>query len=201
METLTRKQKETLDFIEQFSDSKGYSPSLREVAEGLRISLGTVQDRIAALKRKDFLTNEINLSRTLNINKFLNRIPIYSAAKAGQPRIVDEEIKDFFDPNTSLGLQTGDKALEIDGDSMIGAGIPDGSTIFFRLTKDIKENDIVVVRVDDGVTVKTFSKKRNKIILKPENSFYKPIELSAKDNFEILGKVVCVVNRFQNRKK
>ena len=196
MENLTRRQTETLDFIEQFSDTKGYSPSLREIANGLGISLGTVQDRITALKRKNLITNEINRSRTLNLNNPNNRIPIYSAAKGGQPRIVDEEVKDFFDPKISLGLQSGDKGLEIDGDSMIGAGISHGSTIFFRLTKDIKEGDIIVIRVEDGVTVKTFSKKRNKIILKPQNPLYKPIELGSKDDFEILGKVVCVVNKF-----
>jgi len=202
MMEITKRQQEIVDFIKEFTREKGYAPTIREIADAFNVSLGAIQDIMNALLRKNLIQKEKGLSRAIRLVESDKRIPLYSAARGGIPRIVDEKPKEYLNPETALGVKPGDKALQIVGDSMIEVGITDGSIVFFRPTKDVQDGDIVVVRLDDGVTVKTFMRHGKKIVLKPENQNYEPITLEASvDNFEILGKVISVVNRFTKFKR
>lgn len=202
MAEITKRQQEIMNFIREFTYKKGYAPTLREIAEAFQVSLGAVQDVVNALLKKNLIQKDKRLSRAIRLVDKDNRIPLYASARGGTPRIVDEEPKEYLDPETMLGIKPGDKALQIVGDSMIEAGITDGSIIFFRPTKDVRDGDIVVTRIEDGITVKTLAHHGKNVILKAENSNYKPIILEPSvDNFEILGKVICVVNLFTKLKK
>ena len=80
---------------------------------------------------------------------------------------------------------------------MVNAGIADGSVVFFRKVQDVKDNDIVVARVEEGVTVKRYGRQGKKIVLKPDNPLHDPIVVDpAVDSFEVIGKVVSVIKNY-----
>ena len=86
-------------------------------------------------------------------------------------------------------------ALKVKGESMIKAGIFEGDIVIVASGSEVKNNDIVVAMVDGEVTVKTFLKKEDKVILNPENEKFKPILVSEKNEFSILGKVTGVFRK------
>src|SRR5215208_4811183 len=93
---LTRRQKEVLDFIADFVNDNGYSPSFEEIAAGLKLaSLATVHKHIAALESKNYLKRSYNQSRSLEVlPKYLSEqkrfqvapeIPLEGRIAAGSP--------------------------------------------------------------------------------------------------------------------
>ena len=81
MEFLTPKQKRVLDFINNYSQKNGYSPSFREIAKFLGKSLSTAQHFISELQNKDFLRKQEKIARALTpqkptkpIDNFINTV-------------------------------------------------------------------------------------------------------------------------------
>ena len=66
---LTKRQKEVLDFIADFVEENGYSPSYEELAQGLQLaSLATVHKHIQALESRNYLRRLFNQSRSLEVS-------------------------------------------------------------------------------------------------------------------------------------
>ena len=81
---------------------------------------------------------------------------------------------------------------------MIDAGIPDGDLLAVHKTQQATNGQIVVARIDEEVTVKRFqrTRKRNQILLLPENPDYKPIEVDlGQQHFAIEGLSVGVIRQ------
>jgi repressor LexA len=196
---LSKRQQRVLEFIGDFGRDNGYSPSLREIAHDVGVTVGAIQKILRFLERKRFVTKEPMHSRAIRILRKTNddRIPIYAAARGGTPRVVDEEPQEYLDIRSTMGLKRGDKGVQVIGDSMIGAGIADGSVVFFRKIQEVREDDIIVARLEDGVTVKKYSREGKKVILKPENPLHEPLTVDTEvDSFDVLGKVVCVMKNY-----
>jgi repressor LexA len=83
--------------------------------------------------------------------------------------------------------------LKIKGESMINAGIPDGSHVLVQQQDSARDGDIVVALLNDSATVKTFYREKDHIRLQPENDFMDPIIVQ---EVEILGKVVSLIRYF-----
>jgi len=201
---ISKRQQEVLEFIESFGRDNGYSPSIREIAGEVGVTVGAIQKILRFLEKKRFITKEPMQSRAIRILRKINddRIPIYAAARGGTPRVVDEEPQEYLDIKSTMGLKQGDKGVHVVGDSMIGAGIADGSVVFFRKIQEVREGDIVVARLEDGVTVKKYSRQGRKVVLKPENPLHEPIMVDTEvDSFDILGKVICVMKNYLRRDK
>ncbi|HUI31065.1 MAG TPA: transcriptional repressor LexA [Candidatus Acidoferrales bacterium] len=201
-ENISGEQGKALEFVKRFMKMNGYAPSFREIGEYLGVSVGTVQDHIDALVRKRFLKKDPDRSRSLQLVEEENRIPIYAFVKAGSPGVADEEPVDHLTIEGTLGLKSGDRGMLVKGDSMVDAGITNGSIVFYRKTDFVNENAIVIARVGGGPVVKRFSRSGGRIVLKSENPNYKPIVVDKKDDdFEILGKVVSVVKNYEKNKR
>ena len=198
-ENIPERQRKVLDFIRRYLKMNAYAPSFREIGEELGITVGTVQDHIDALVRKRFLKKTPDRSRSLQLVEESKGIPIYAFVKAGPPGIAEEEPVDYLTIEETLGVKTGDRGMLVRGDSMIDAGITNGSIIFYRKADYVNENAIVIARVGGGPVVKRFSRSGGRIVLKSENPSYKPIVIDRKDeeaDFEILGKVISVVKNY-----
>jgi repressor LexA len=196
---ISKRQQEVLEFIENFGRDNGYSPSIREIAGEVGVTVGAIQKILRFLEKKRFIAKEPMQSRAIRVLRKVNedRIPIYAAARGGAPRVVDEEPREYLDIRSTMGLRSGDKGVQVVGDSMTGVGIADGSVVFFRKVQEVGEGDIVVARLEDGVTVKKYSRQGKQIILKPENPLHDPIMVDTEvDSFDILGKVVCVMKNY-----
>ncbi len=196
---ISKRQEDVLEFIENFGRDNGYSPSLREIARAVGVTVGAIQKILRFLERKRLIRKEANQSRAIRVLGKNNddRIPIYAAARGGMPRVVDEEPQEFLDIRLTMGLKRGDKGVHVVGDSMAGAGIVNGSVVFFRNVQEVREGDVVVARLEDGVTVKKYSRQGKKVVLKPENPLHDPIVVDTEvDSFDILGKVICVMKNY-----
>src|SRR3954469_7362885 len=138
---LTKRQKDFLDFLSTFLETKGYSPSYEEIAEGMSLaSLATVHKHILALTSKQYLKRGINQSRSLEISqKYYQEqrqhksmqpsmeIPLLGRIAAGVPveSLPGHDTVSFADftgdPNTY--------ALQVRGESMIEDHICDGDFV------------------------------------------------------------------------
>lgn len=101
------------------------------------------------------------------------QLPLYGRIAAGTPIEALRDPSNFIDVPASL-LSKGDHyALEVDGDSMIEAGILDGDTVIIQQTDTAENGAIVVALVDDGeVTLKRLRRKGASIALEPANAAY-----------------------------
>jgi repressor LexA len=207
---LTDRQNNILNFIKQFRNENGYPPTLREIGKRFQISSTFgVKRHLDALVRKGYLTVEGNASRGINIlninshsereavlesNDIFNKIPIVGRVAAGSPILALENIEGSILIDPSFMKKTQDSfALKVKGDSMINAGIFEGDLVIVQPNAEAKNGDIIVARLYDEVTVKTYENKNNNIRLIPENSEYQPLEINDNSEFTIVGKVTGVV--------
>ncbi len=201
--TLYRRQKQIVDFIAQYIQANGHSPTLQEIADAMGLSsLATVHEHIATLVRKGVLKKydgsvrglEIVDSRYGSSGNGLD-LPIMGFIAAGKP------IEPYTDPNATFtvspSMVTGKKrsfVLQVKGDSMVEEGILDGDYVLIEEDEEVKNGDIVVALLENGLaTLKRFFKEATRIRLEPANSSMSPIYAT---NVKVQGKVVGVIRRF-----
>ncbi|GAU79010.1 transcriptional repressor LexA [Fusibacter sp. 3D3] len=200
--TISKKQKQILDFLKDEVSKKGYPPSVREIclAVGLK-STSTVHMHLTKLEELGYIRRDPTKPRAIEIfdnadhtptdnviplvrdTKF---IPIIGEITAGQPILAVESFEDTF-PIPSDFVDEGNYfMLKIKGDSMIEAGIHDRDLVLVKQQNVANNGEIVVAMIDDSATVKTFYKEPSRIRLQPENSSMLPIYV---DDVQILGRV------------
>ena len=205
---LTERQQEILLFIEQFRESSGYPPTLREIGKkfGISSTFG-VKRHLDALVKKGYLIIESNASRGISLvrndedkakynygNDVFAKVPIVGRVAAGSPITAIENIEGSVIVDPAYIKKADDSfALRVKGDSMINSGIFEGDLVIVTPNKNAVNGEIVVAMLDDEVTVKTFENKNNKMRLIPSNDNYQPIEITTDREFSIVGKVVGVV--------
>jgi len=204
MQKLTARQKEVLEFIAEHSREHGYSPTLREIAEEFHLSVKAVHDHVAALTGKGYIRKEAKKGRTLelvdtgdefNIDGNV-RIPLLGTVAAGTPILTEENTEGVLKIHRSfLKKNRAYFALKVRGDSMEGAGILDGDIAVIEQRAAARNGEIAVVMLDDeGVTLKTFYKERNRVRLQPANPRYNPIYCSK--DVRVLGRLVQVIRSY-----
>ena len=208
--TLTDRQKDILNFIEQFRNENGYPPTLREIGKRFEISSTFgVKRHLDALVKKGYIAVESNASRGISYlrHEFDNtavkviasediftKIPIVGRVAAGTPILAIENIEGSLVIDPSFLNKSGEHfALKVRGDSMIDAGIFDGDFVIVSSRKEALNGEIIVAMVGDEVTVKSYENKSNRISLIPQNKNYSPIHIDSKSDFSILGKVSGVI--------
>ena len=204
---LTKRQKEFLDFLSDFLQKKGYSPSYEEIAEGLSLaSLATVHKHILALESKHYLKRGFNQSRSLELApKFYEdqkqnkppslEVPLLGRIAAGAPveAIAGQDTLNFSD----FAGDSGTYALQVRGESMIEDHICDGDFVLVQRSGEARDGDIVVALVDGmETTLKRFYQEPgDRVRLQPANASMDPIYV-AKDSLSIQGKVLAVLRKY-----
>lgn len=199
---LTPKQKQILDYIEQFIEGNGYSPSYREIAEHFQFSsVATVAEHIENLRLKGYLSSEAGY-RSLQVkevtveassNPFeLLTIPLLGAIQAGKPIEAVKTSETLEIPRDMMAKNA--FALKVKGDSMIDDGILEGDYVVVEPCQSPKNGDIIVALIDkDDVTLKRFYREKDHIRLQPANKKYQPIRVKT---VTIQGKVRGVIRKF-----
>ena len=201
--TLYKRQKQILDFISQYIQKNGYSPTLTEIAEAIGVSsLATVHEHLTAMEKKGVIKRYEGSVRGIElVDKKLGQltkgieIPIMGFIAAGKP------IEPYTDPNATVhispSLLTGKKrafVLQVKGESMIDDGILDGDYVVIEQKETANNGEIVVAILENGfATLKRFFKEATRVRLEPANAKMSPI--FAKE-VRIQGKVVGVIRRF-----
>ena len=205
--TLTKRQKEVLDFLVKFHNGHGYSPSFEEIAEGLDLSsLATVHKHLQTLERKGFIRRGYNQSRSLEITslpqpvqaevaRHATELPLLGRIAAGQP------VEAFPNPETinlaDFARSETSFVLQVKGDSMVEDHILDGDYVICEKTERANNGEIVVALVGGEETTlkRLYREGPNKIRLQPANSAMKPITVSARD-VQVQGRVISVLRKY-----
>jgi repressor LexA len=207
---LTKRQKEVLDFIADFVEENGYSPSYDELARGLKLaSLATVHKHIQALESRNYLRRLFNQSRSLEvIPKYLqerrrnrssarsSEIPLAGRIAAGSPveAIEGQDTLQFAD-FTGKGETF---ALQVSGESMIEDHILSGDYVLLEKTQQAQDGDIVAALVDGRETTlkRLYHEPDSRIRLQPANSSMQPIIVDG-ESVQVQGRVLAVLRKYK----
>lgn len=190
-------QQRILDFIKSEIQTKGYPPSVREIAQAVGLkSTSTVHGHLQRLEKRGLLHRDAMKPRAMEVTGDPNfvrnnstAVPVLGRVTAGLPILAEENLDEYVAiPEVMLG--DGEHfILLVRGDSMIEAGILDGDYIVVKKCAEALNGEIVVAMIDDSATVKRFFKENGHFRLQPENSSMEPIFA---DEVTILGKVVSL---------
>ncbi len=180
-----------MDYVNQFIQENGYSPSVREIgaAVGLR-STASVSYHLQALQDKGLLQTPSakGRKRALVTGVRPGQIPVVGLVTAGIPILAVENQE-----GTMPWGESGCFALRVRGDSMVNAGILEGDKVVVRPQSTADNGQIVVARIEDEATVKRLLRKNGQVWLMPENDAYEPIDGTYA---EIIGVVRGVVREY-----
>jgi repressor LexA len=201
---LSERQKNILNYIEDYVDERGYPPSIREIGDQVGISSTSVVDyNLKVLERVGRIRRDREVSRGLELvggkrghrqsQPRLMRIPVVGRIAAGEPIEAIEDPDDFVELSAG-SVPEGSYALRVRGTSMIDDHIDDGDLVVVRPQQSVDNGDIAVAIVNDvtengGATLKRFYLEGDTVRLQPRNPAMKPIIVPA-DQVEVRGKVV-----------
>lgn len=124
------------------------------------------------------------------------QLPLYGRIAAGLPIEALRDQGSHIEVPLAL-LGNGEHyALEVDGDSMIDAGILDGDTVIIRRGELAENGQIIVALVDEReVTLKRLRRHGKSIALEPANSAHK-VQIVPADKVKVQGKLVALLRRY-----
>jgi len=195
--SLTKRQKQILNFIAVFKKRRDISPSLEEIKKHLKLSsVATIHYHVKGLENAGYLKKEKNQPRTIDVydaEKMVN-IPLLGLIAAGRPIEAIQNKETIAVPQHKLPRIGKCYALRVKGESMIGENIDDGDIILVK-KQSVAENGQKVVALIDGyeATLKKFYKGKNFYRLQPSNSRMPPIIVSKTTRVDIQGIVIGVV--------
>jgi repressor LexA len=202
---ITKRQQELYDFIVSFMKEHGYPPTIEEIGDACQIKWPTaVVDHLQALEKKGYIERIPGISRGIKLmddkittpSRPTTEVPILGRIAAGLPLLAEENVAGQLPvPEDVLG-NSQSFALQVEGTSMIDAGVHDGDYVIAKCQSTADNGDMVVALIGDEATVKYFYAEENKIRLQPANPDFKPM-IYGPEEVTIQGKVVAVY-RFLN---
>jgi len=203
MPTLTKRQKQILDYIKRYIKKTEIAPTFEEIKKHFKLSaISTVHQHIQTLIEKGFLSKNGSSARGIElitknkIEKIIN-IPILGIITAGKP-IEAVEIKEGTVSVSQKEIQNNQEyyALRVKGDSMIEEGIFDDDIVVIKKQSSAENGQTVVAIIDDNeATLKKIYREKNQFRLQPANQAMLPFY---RDEVEIRGVVVKIVRSFKN---
>ena len=203
---LTQAQEKLFNSIAEFISANGFPPTSRELGSILGITSTSVYEQLERLESKGFIKRKKRTARSIEIikepdresvsahNVKLIRIPVIGTIAAGQPIFAYENIEDEIYVDESSVGKGRFFALKIKGESMINAGINDGDLVIIRRQPLVEPGEIVAALIEDEATLKRLRISRGRVFLDPENDAFEPIEVTYREDFKILGKLVSTVS-------
>lgn len=211
VEELTERQRQTLEFIAETVDERGYPPAVREVCEALGLaSSSTVHSHLQALQRKGYLRIDPTKPRAIEVlfdrdtglaaeRRPTRSVPLLGRIAAGTPVLAEEHVEEIYPMPADLVGDGNTFMLEVSGDSMVEAGILNGDYVIVRQQPTARSGEVVAAMIPSEygdapeATVKTIRHRGSAIVFEPANRVMEPFE--APSGTEILGKVVAVFRK------
>ena len=199
---LTFQQEKLLKFIIDYQKQNNVTPSFDEMKDGLDLkSKSGIHRIVSALEERGYIKKLNNRARAIEIIKDVNlidtesgnnknniiSIPILGKIAAGLPIEAISDNTNYIELPETL-LKKGEYfILNVEGDSMIEAGIFDGDQVVIRKANDANNGEIVVALIDNNeATLKRIFKRGQQVALQPENSNYKTV-IYGPDRIQIQG--------------
>jgi repressor LexA len=199
---LTPRQSEILAFIKRCLEDNGYPPTRAEIAQELGFkSPNAAEEHLKALARKGAIEMTPGASRGIRIPGFEpvteeSGLPVIGRVAAGAPILAQQNVEDSCQINPSFFQPKADYLLRVQGMSMKDIGIFDGDLLAVHTTREARNGQVVVARIDDEVTVKRFKREGSKVWLLAENPEFSPIEVDLEQQELVIeGLSVGVIRR------
>lgn len=215
---LSDRQRNILKYMENYLDSHGFPPTIREIGEATGIaSTSVVNYNLNKLVSAGYLARSSRMSRGIRLvksqpkSKVINlqpssnvaRVPVVGQIVASAPVPIPEDMGQYYDEDSMLEvtptmLNGADPAqvfaLRVKGDSMIDAMIQDGDIVIFRKQVTANDGDMVAVWLDERgeTTLKYFHPEGQRIRLQPAHPTMDPIYVSA-EHCAVQGRVLSVI--------
>jgi len=203
---LTDKQERILSFIVEYVNDKGYPPSIREIGNNFNISsLRGVTVHLDALERKGYI-KRANTARAITVigktgatspARSVAFVPLVGTIAAGVPITATQNVEGQIPvPQEMVHNINGAFALQVRGDSMIGAHIMPRDLVVIKPQLNAENGDLVAVLLGDEATVKHIQFTNDGVRLLPSNPAYEPIEVKREDS-RIIGKVIGLIRNYE----
>jgi repressor LexA len=198
MRELTSRQKQILFLIQKAIKESGMPPTRAEIAKALKFkSVNAAEEHLRALERKGAIELVPGASRGIRLKDSLREqigLALVGRVAAGAPILAEEHIEARYQIDPALFAKPAHFLLRVHGMSMRDAGILDGDLVAVHRTPEVRNRQIVVVRLENEVTVKRYRQEGQRVWLLPENPEFMPIEVDLrKQQIAIEGVVVGVV--------
>lgn len=218
---LTKKQHELLMFIHRRLQESGVSPSFDEMKDELDLaSKSGIHRLITALEERGFVKRMEHRARAIEVIKLPNSNVTTFTPKAALSTFMDRAANDTREiplmgkiaagsPITALEVERGHLhvsesllgpgthfALEVEGESMINAGIFNGDYVVIRKTEDAANGEIVVALINrEEATLKRLRRKGASIALEAANPAFET-RIYGPDQVVVQGKLVALIRRY-----
>lgn len=197
MKGVTKRQKEILDYIQEFIDAFEYSPSYREIMQKFGFSsLGSVHKHLRTLQRKGLLEAEKSCSRSLNpvqatkppnFGETEVKLPFIGHIIAGKPIETFPQMQTVAVPHFLVPSTAQTYVLRAKGDSLQEERIMDGDLLIIEARREAHPGETVVVLLNQRETyIKKYYPEENNVRLESSSSLKKSLTLSF-DDFLIQG--------------
>ncbi|HEX2444324.1 MAG TPA: transcriptional repressor LexA [Vicinamibacterales bacterium] len=198
---LTKRQREILDFLNEFIQDNGYAPSLEEIGRRFGLSsLATVHKHLTNLQDKGFIKRSWNRSRSVELvptragGRALE-LPLLGYVAAGAPIEAVAGSETIAVPEDLAGKRDM-YVLRVKGDSMIDEQIRDGDFVIVEDRKTAENGEMVIALVGGSdVTLKKFYLENGRVRLQPANPAVRPLVYSS-DEVQVQGVVVGVMRKY-----
>ncbi|MCH7790365.1 MAG: transcriptional repressor LexA [Acidobacteria bacterium] len=205
--SLTDRQRQILEYIDEEQRDHGYPPSVREIGSAVGLtSPSTVHSHLATLQRLGFIRRDPAKPRALEVHydptsgavadrRPVRHVPLIGDVAAGTDVLAQQNVEEVMPLPADL---TGDGdlfMLRVRGESMIDLGIFDGDFVVARSQSAADIGDIVIAGIPgEEATVKTLAEVGAEIVLQPANASLEPMRFAA-DDVSIFGRVVTVLRK------
>ena len=198
---LTKRQREVLDYLNEFIQQHGYAPSLEEIGRRFGLSsLATVHKHLTNLQEKGFIKRAWNRSRSVELvsSRTGNRsveLPLFGYVAAGSPIEAVVSSETISVPEDFVGRRKA-YVLRVRGESMIDEQIRDGDYVIVE-DRRVAENGEMVIALVRGadVTLKKFYRENGRVRLQPANPSMQPLMIEA-DQVQVQGVIIGVMRRY-----
>ncbi len=201
MQPLTKRQREILDYLDEFIQQHGYAPSLEEIGRRFSLSsLATVHKHLTNLQEKGFIRRAWNRSRSVelipvHVGSRSLELPLMGYVAAGEPIEAITSTETVAVPEHFIGKRD-TYVLRVKGDSMIDEQIRDGDYVIVEDRKTAQNGEMVIALLNGTeVTLKSLYRNGTTIQLQPANPAMQPI-IVKEDALQIQGVVVGVMRKY-----
>ena len=202
MKELTKQQTKVLTCVEVYLNKTGFPPTRAEICKELGFkSPNAAEMHLRALEKKGYISIKSGSSRGISVLQSQQeyeqsgvQMPVIGLVAAGSPTLAEENIEKRIPCDPEIFTDSFDYFLKVKGLSMIDAGIHEDDLVAIKKTTDVKNGDLVVVRLEDEVTLKYFQKNDHLLELIPANKDFSTIEVDLrKQEAFIEGKSVGLI--------
>ena len=189
MKELTKQQSKVLACVEVYLNKTGFPPTRAEICKELGFkSPNAAEMHLRALEKKGYITIQSGSSRGISIvrsqqslERIGDQIPVIGLVAAGSPTLAEENVEKRIQCDPDMFSDNFDYFLKVKGLSMIEAGIHEDDLVAVKKTTDVKNGDLVVVRLEDEVTLKYFMQTDHNLKLIPANKDFSTIEVDLRE--------------------